>query len=321
MTDESRPPEASQLAFDGSRELPHPEPTDPEPARPEPAHPEPRRLAEASRRSGWMAALWTLLALALIAGAALVGVQANRANLPARLVSGPAATSTPATTPTPSTDPIDLLKKNPIYALQVTAHCPTQRQPASTAAFRKQVKGLVNCQNKAWKAALASVGISFSPPAIKHYGAELDTPCGTLGTSFPASYCTADRTLYFSSAAATQGGYYRLAVAEFVIHEYSHHVQTLVGIFDHTDAFDASDAAISRRIELQAHCMAHYGLTHSGFGFTAADRADAEYQFSYAGDPTGHGSATAERYWGRRGLAATTIGACNTWRAKAKTVK
>ncbi|MFZ0529577.1 MAG: neutral zinc metallopeptidase [Propionicimonas sp.] len=236
----------------------------------------------------------------------------------------PGSTSTtagPEPSPTMPTKPADVLKKNPIYALKVPASCPAQTAPGSSAAFRKQVKALVSCQNKAWKKALAGTAIKFSAPKIEHYSGSTRSPCGTLGTNFPASYCTADHTLYFSKAAFAQGQYYRLAVAEFVIHEYAHHVQSLADIFENTDALDESRASISRRIELQAHCMAQYGLTHSDLGFTAADRADLEYQFGYTSDATGHGSPKAERYWGRRGLAAAKIGSCNTWKAKPAQVK
>ena len=230
-------------------------------------------------------------------------------------------TANPKPTPTMPSDPIDILKKNPLYSLKVNAKCAAQSAPTTTAAFRKQVKALVDCQNKAWQKALAKTAIEFRKPSIKHYSSSIKSPCGALGTNFPASYCTADNTLYFSKASFTQGRYYRLAVAEFVIHEYAHHVQTLARIFSHTDAMKEREASISRRIELQAHCMAQYGLTHSNLGFTAADRADLEYQFGYTSDAEGHGSAKAERYWGQRGLDATKVGACNTWKVKASLVK
>ena len=156
---------------------------------------------------------------------------------------------------------------------------------------------------------------------MKFYDTSSKSPCGKLGTRFPASYCTSNKTLYFSSAAYQQGRYFRLSVAHFAIHEYAHHVQELAGVFDSLWSLEESSAVTNRRVELQAHCMAHYGLTHSGLGFGSRDRADAEFQFDFTDDPKGHGSAAAERYWGRRGLAAETVGACNTWKVKAARVK
>jgi predicted metalloprotease len=235
------------------------------------------------------------------------------------------AGTTPSSGATPTatmpSDPATVLKKNPVYALRVPASCPAQKIPASAAAFRSQVKALVACENAAWKKALAATPVAFSAPKVRFYGASTRSPCGKLGSTYPAAYCTSDHTLYFSTASYRQGRYYRLAVAQFVMHEYAHHVQELAGIFTASSSMSEASSVTTRRIELQAHCMAHYQLTHAKISFSARDRADAEFQFGYTADPKGHGSTTAERYWGRRGLSASTIGACNTWSVKASVVK
>ena len=219
------------------------------------------------------------------------------------------------------TDPEVLLHRNPVYAIAVPARCPEQRPPSTRAAFRSQVRALVACANVAWKKALAKTPVAFAKPRVSFYGSSTPSPCGRLGDAFPAAYCSADRTLYFATAAYRQGRYYRLAVAQFVMHEYAHHVQELTGIFGSSRSVQEQAAVTSRRIELQAHCMAQYHLTHSGLDFGGQDRADAEYQFGYTNDAAGHGSVKAERHWGRRGLAAATIGACNTWKVKASKVR
>lgn len=217
---------------------------------------------------------------------------------------------------------VDRLKKNPIYALAAPANCPSQKEPGSEAAFRKQVKALVACENKAWAKALTKVsGITFAKPTVKFYDTSTKSPCGRLSNTYPASYCTGNRTLYFSRASYLQGRYYRTSVAHFVFHEYAHHVQELTHIFDSSGAMDENSMVIARRIELQAHCIAHYKLVNSGIDYDEADRRDAEYQFDHTTDAKGHGSTKAERYWGTRGLEADTLSACNTWKAKASRVK
>lgn len=235
----------------------------------------------------------------------------------------PSSTTSPGKKPTPTmpTAPLDVLRKNPIYALKVPAKCAYQATPASQAAFRKQVRKLVGCENVAWQKALAGTAVTFAKPAVKFYSKSTVSPCGKLGTNFPASYCTGDSTLYFSAASYLQGRYFRLSVAGFVMHEYAHHVQKLAGIFGATSAMKESASAISRRIELQAHCMAHYQLTVSGVGYNSLDSRQIEYQWDFTNDPKGHGSTAAERYWGQRGLDGKSIGACNTWSAKAGRVK
>jgi predicted metalloprotease len=229
----------------------------------------------------------------------------------------PNGSPTPTPTSTMPSDAKSVLRKNPIYALKVPAHCEYQTSPLTAGIFRAQVKALVKCENTAWQKALASTPVEFGKPKIRFYGTRVSSPCGKLGSTFPAAYCSSNRTLYFSTASYTQGRYYRLAVAQFVMHEYAHHVQTLSSILPSSWALGESSSATSRRIELQAHCMAHYQLTHSSMGYNSSDRGDLEYQFGYTNDAKGHGSTTAERYWGRRGLSAGTIGACNTWSVKA----
>ncbi|MCB0913151.1 MAG: neutral zinc metallopeptidase [Propionibacteriaceae bacterium] len=288
------------------------------------------------RSGGWVAALVAVVGvvvLGVVATLALPYLQALQlpdgpnSTWPMPNQSSPATSPTrspkPTSSPTPTmpTDPEMVLKKNPIYAIKAPAKCPAQSIPSGRASFRKQVQALVDCENKAWRKALAATPVTFAKPKVVFYNSSTTSPCGSLGTRYPAAYCTGDRTLYFSTAAYAQGRYYRLAVAQFVMHEYAHHVQELADIFDSDWALDEKSAVTTRRIELQAHCMAHYQLTHSDIGFSASDRADAEYQFSYTTDAKGHGSVTAERYWGRRGLTGSKIGACNTWTVRASQVK
>ncbi len=235
--------------------------------------------------------------------------------------SSPTSKPTSKPTATMPSNPTDVLKKNPIYALKVTAKCPHQSMPGSQAAFRKQVEKLVDCENAAWKKALAPTAVEFSKPKVKFYSSSAKSPCGKLGTTFPASYCTGDSTLYFSLQSYVQGRYFRLSVAQFVMHEYAHHVQNLAEIFESSGVMDETFAVTTRRIELQAHCMAHYALKVSGLGYDATDNREIEYQWGYTNDPSGHGSSKAESFWGRRGLGAKTIAACNTWTVKASRVK
>lgn len=262
-----------------------------------------------------------IAAAAVLAAGAMTGMLATPiGTLPS--LTGPASSrpsTSAAATPTPT--PAEVLKKNPIYSLKVTGTCPSQRIPSSWKAFQAQVRALVDCENKAWSTALAKTSITFSKPKISFYAKTTDSPCGHLDSNFPASYCSSDHTLYFSRASYQQGRYYRLSVSEFVFHEYAHHVQALTGIFDASVTLSEDEDVTERRIELQAHCIAHYRLTHAGLKFSSADRADVEYQLGFSADAEGHGSAKAGRRWGEAGLNGKNIGVCNTWTAKASAVK
>ena len=264
---------------------------------------------------------WVLAAAVVVAAGALTGLLATPAgNLPS--LTGPSPTR-PSASPsaTPTAKPVDVLKKNPIYSLTVTGACPSQRVPASWKAFQGQVRALIQCENKAWDKALRTVSITPTKPKVRFYTKTTDSGCGHLDSKFPASYCPGDQTLYFSRASYQQGRYFRLSVSEFVFHEYAHHVQSMSGIFERSATLKEDEEITERRTELQAHCIAHYRLTHAGLKFSSRDRADIEYQLGYSADAEGHGSAKAGRRWGEAGLNGKTIGACNTWKAKASAVK
>lgn len=280
---------------------------------PGPIAPGPQR---SSGHRGWLLALAAVLA----AGAASAVLANPVGQLPWPV--GPTSTRpSSSATATPAPSPAEVLKKNPIYALKVTGSCPKQRTPSSWQRFQTQVRALVDCENRAWAKALSSTSITFDKPKVRFYAKSADSACGHLESTFPASYCSADKTIYFSRASYLQGRYYRLSVSEFVFHEYAHHVQAMSGIFEASLAAKESDDVTERRIELQAHCVAHYRLTHAGLKFSSSDRADIEYQLGYASDTKGHGSAKAGHRWGEAGLAGKNIGACNTWTAKASLVK
>ncbi|HRA76516.1 MAG TPA: neutral zinc metallopeptidase [Propionicimonas sp.] len=165
-------------------------------------------------------------------------------------------------------------------------------------------------------------GRARTQPRLHRLGSGVQlTVCGLLGVEFPALYCPLDSTLYFSAEAWRESSYYRLATAELALHEYAHHVQRLAGIYDVLLAASDTVRGLQRRVELQAHCLAMYELASSDIGLSASDVSDLEYQFAWPGDVEGHGSARAKTRWGRRGLGATTAGACNTWTASGDEVR
>lgn len=228
---------------------------------------------------------------------------------------------TPTPTPTATRRPADVLERNPVYTVSVRGSCPPQREPVDEAAFQAQVRALVACLDVAWARALQPTEVEFRAPSVALFGESLLTVCGLLGVEFPALYCPLDSTLYFSAEAWRESSYYRLATAELALHEYAHHVQRLAGIYDVLLAASDTVRGLQRRVELQAHCLAMYELASSDIGLSASDVSDLEYQFAWPGDVEGHGSARAKTRWGRRGLGATTAGACNTWTASGDEVR
>ncbi len=211
---------------------------------------------------------------------------------------------------------------NAVYRQKMRGACPSQAMPGSYNDFKKRARALVRCQEKGWKRYIQASGYRFQSVGIYFYNKRVTSPCGTAGPRFPAFYCSANRVMYFSTASYKQSKYFRLSLANFVFHEYGHHVQHMTGIL--SEAWYSSEASTvsRRRIELQAFCLAHYGLRNNkGINVNSRDRYDLAYQWDYASDPVGHGSAKAQNYWGPRGLRATRLSSCSTFNVPASKVK
>ena len=313
---------------------PSPQSAWPPPTIPPPVPPKPRR----SHR-GLVAGLVGLLVVGLVAWAVLVPLlnadrQADPAPLPTSSTAAtvppgssppPSALSSPSATPTRKfTPPTDErhLTKNAIYALKPpVADCPRPRLPASERAYRRLVEGLVKCQNEAWTKAFADVGYELAKVEVQFYKNSVSTPCGAPSKRFPAFYCSTNHAMYFSRAAYDTAHYYRLSIVDAVFHEYAHHIQEEAHILVAADHSDESQAVVTRRIELQATCMAAIAdSTMNGIGFSQQDEVELRYQYSHGGEEV-HGSNNAQSYWGPRGFRAKTMGACNTWKAPASKVK
>lgn len=227
---------------------------------------------------------------------------------------GSSASPTPsASTDAPTTGQHPDLTENKIYPMSVSGSCPSVHTPSSMAAYKKQVGELLTCLAGIFDPLIERAGAV--PIAVGHvfYGKQVDTPCGGEADAY-AFYCESDRTIYLSEQVYEDSQYARLSVADTVIHEYGHHVQEMAGIFEAADKLDESQSVIVRREELQVFCWTYYVFASvPTFELTATDRAFIADLWSQTSDPDGHGTVTAQKYWGARGLSGRNLGACNTW--------
>lgn len=242
----------------------------------------------------------------------------------------PPAQPTIPRTPTPKLPTVtnkaskgpSILVNNPLYRETPSGRCPPQAFTSSKAAWRKQISRLVTCLGEAWRPAVERAGFAFQPVKTVFYSNSVGTPCGRSLPQFPAFYCTANLTMYFSADARDMSSYYRLAAASFVIHEYFHHVQNLIRVWDGLYHLTEDFRVITRRIELQTFCVTHLVLrTVKGFNVTYDDYQDLAFQWAHTSDPVGHGSTKAQLLWGPRGFWGKTVAACNTWPVKPQWVK
>ncbi len=214
--------------------------------------------------------------LALVAGAGVVrillGSQADTRSTPTigttRVTPSPSGTrpstvdgATPTTSPTPGfrgTGRSDNVLYNVAWERDSgRKYCPAlgPMEP-TTAAPQASLRETVDCLVTLHRQVLSPVGITIDSPEVEFFRGQVTTPCGVIEDSSLGSLCLRDKTLYFSlnAAESTTDGYADNPLGFFWIaaHEFGHYVQLQAGML----TAGTGDNLTSRRIELQANCMA-----------------------------------------------------------------
>jgi len=153
----------------------------------------------------------------------------------------------------------------------------------------------------------------FRPASIYFYVNTIVNACTTLHTGDPitAMYCPMDATIYVSPKGVDSAVGSRFYGAELVTHEYAHHVQSLSQILAVAVKQGWSENEYSRRVQLQAHCLAFAVLNHVAGFVPEPSIFRADWQVG-PGSVT-YGSIPSLQYWGERGLAANKVGDCDTY--------
>ena len=206
-----------------------------------------------------------------------------------------------------------VLTVNPIYSKTVEGSCPVQARPTDTTGAKAVLTAYVDCMNTVWGSIIGSTAIRFKPASIYFYVDTIVNSCATLHTtdSIAAMYCPMDATLYVSPEGVASSIGSRFYGAELVTHEYAHHVQALAQILANAHDQGWSENEYSRRIQLQAHCLSFAVISHvAGFG---PDPAIFRLGWQVGPGSDSYGSVASLQYWGEKGLAATTVGDCDTF--------
>lgn len=85
-----------------------------------------------------------------------------------------------------------------------------------------------------WATTFAEVGIGYYSPRVAAVEGPVDTPCGLIDPTFgPGAYCALDETVYFVTEWFGELDYASENAAFILImsHEWSHHIQVLLGIY------------------------------------------------------------------------------------------
>lgn len=200
------------------------------------------------------------------------------------------------------------------YVLRPIAleNCPVPTEYNSMEHWKRDIAAQWDCVHAAWQPVLANLGLSTTKPGIRFFRGtpgEGDCPNGGPGTY----YCSRGKgTLYVAERGYHADQDWDLSVNELVNHEYSHHLQRLLGVRSVVNDYGAND--LSRRLELQATCWsAIMTYWNRSVEFDADDYNSWEQRLGRIVEDGIHGSKKSLKYWGMRGLSAQNFGDCNTW--------
>jgi len=207
-----------------------------------------------------------------------------------------------------------------------------------------RVAGTVTSLDDYWGNAFPAVGMTLEYPGVVVFDAQVDTACGAASSATGPFYCPTDQTIYLDATFfdelqntyGANGG--PLAEMYVVAHEYGHHLQHQLGVFDIADTSQTGEDSDSVKVELMADCLAgvwagHAATTQDSDGvtlikpLTQQDVADALSAAAAVGDDrlqeqaTGqvdesaftHGSAEARQAAFTTGYERGTVAACDTF--------
>ncbi|MFI6508313.1 neutral zinc metallopeptidase [Streptosporangium sp. NPDC050855] len=176
------------------------------------------------------------------------------------------------------------------------------------------------CLDRMWTATLNRAGMEYEPPEqVRLVTSASRAACGTGDDDWAGIYCPDSRVV---NVLIEDDEVFPMMFT--LAHEYAHHVQEVTGLADRRGS-EAFDEAWSRRLELQADCLAAATLRQvaprrlerlralAGPQDGADDDVRADHRRS-------HGSGASGAEWMRRGQQEGSVAACNTWGAPADQV-
>ncbi|MBG0818097.1 neutral zinc metallopeptidase [Planomonospora sp. ID82291] len=223
---------------------------------------------------------------------------------------------------------------NPLYGAGVlpSVACPAGTIKAGSAASYKAFMTRVSrCLGLAWGIQFGKAGLDFTPPKLRFATSRVSSPCGKWPAGAGGYYCAGDRTVYIGLTRAVLANPYGPNHAQFMAHEYAHHVQQLAGILPYYGrtvwrAAPAARLALSRRLELQADCLASAFLRGAAADLKVTpEHWEAMLEWTARNGhkswpKNDHGRGGSQAYWMERGFERGTPGACNTFTAPRRVV-
>ncbi len=218
---------------------------------------------------------------------------------------------------------------------------PALNETPQEAEQREFVEVVLGDIESTWGRIFAESGADYPEPTLVLFSGAVRSACGTATSAVGPFYCPADHEVYldlgfFQALADRLGAPGDFARAYVIAHEVGHHVQTVAGLVPQGAGGSGSQGAdgASVRTELQADCLAgvwgHFASQEQGFlepgdveeALNAAsaigdDTLQRESQGAVVPDSFTHGTSAQRVRWFRRGFDQGTVGACDTFGAKA----
>jgi len=120
-----------------------------------------------------------------------------------------------------------------------------------------------------WESAAPALGVSFDYPGGVIFDGLTSTACGNASTQTGPFYCPGDQTIYidpeFFDVLVDQFGSSDGPLAQIyvVAHEYGHHIQNVLGVFDVADRTQTGVNSDTVKVELMADCLAGVWTQHA----------------------------------------------------------
>jgi uncharacterized protein len=214
-------------------------------------------------------------------------------------------------------------------------------QESQTEAQARQLVSVVLADTEdTWGQIFSAAGRTYEPPKLILFSEAVQTGCGVGQAASGPFYCPADRNVYIDLSFYQElqqrfGAPGDFAQAYVIAHEVGHHVQTLLGISEKTQAArsrasEVESNALSVRQELQADCFAglwahtaeasrpflEAGDVEEGLNAASAIGDDRLTKGRAPPESFTHGTSEQRVRWFKRGLESGSINECDTFGAR-----
>jgi predicted metalloprotease len=219
-----------------------------------------------------------------------------------------------------------------------TQYAQQQQGPRADDPSFQFARRIVGSAEDVWTPLVRAKGVVFQPATLTVYDVETPTGCGEGQSAAGPFYCPSDARIYldlsfFNELADRFGAPGEFAQAYVIAHEYGHHIQNLLGVFESHGGGGTGAESDSVRRELQADCYAGVWAYHANAEFKILQQGDVESGLraaSAVGDDTlekqsqgyavpdsfTHGTSAQRVRWFKRGLAEGDMDQCDTFDAE-----